>query len=94
MKITSGTVGIVLCLLSIMLLITSVLCFFCRYIVQFSVKCSDATEAEETLQAAKNALFRENDFEEDAESDKPKLLWSIFFLQEISNPSQVTKQIM
>ena len=74
------------------MLISCVLCFVCRYIVQFSVKCSDATEAEETLQAAKNALFRENDSEENAEFDKPKLLWFIFFIQEISNPSQVTRQ--
>lgn len=52
-----------------MFLISSVLCFVYRYIVQFSVKCTDATEAEETLQAAKNALFRENDSEEDTDSD-------------------------
>lgn len=68
----------------------------CRYIVQLSVKCSSATEAEETLQAAKDALFRENDSGLDTESgsDKPKLLWSIFFIQEIPNPPQVTWQLM
>lgn len=65
-----------------------------RYIVQLSVKCSDATEAEETLQTVKDSLFRENDSEIDTESDKPKLLWSVFLIQEIPNPSQVTWQLI
>ncbi|KAG0565458.1 hypothetical protein KC19_8G191800 [Ceratodon purpureus] len=62
-----------------------------KYIVQFSVKCSDATEAEETLQAAKDALFRVDDSEDDLESEKPKLLWSIFFIQDVSNPLQAIR---
>lgn len=63
-----------------------------RYIVQFSVNCSNATEAEETLQAAKNALFSEGGSEVETMPDKPKLLWSIFYVQDISHPSRVTWQ--
>lgn len=63
-----------------------------KYIVQFSVNCSNATEAEETLQAAKNALFSEGGSEVETMPDKPKLLWSIFYVQDISHPSRVTWQ--
>lgn len=61
-----------------------------RFIVQLSVKCSDVVEAEETLQAVKASLFREDESESDGELVKPKLLWSFFLVQEVSNPSQVT----
>jgi len=65
-----------------------------RYIVQLSVKCSDPIEAEETLQIVRDSLFHENDCESDTESEKPKLLWSVFLIQDIPNPSQVTWWIL
>jgi RAB protein geranylgeranyltransferase component A len=70
---------------------TSDVCPDGKFIVQLSVKCSDGTEAEETLQAVKESLFREDDSESDGELVKPKLLWSFFLVQEVSNPSQAIR---
>jgi hypothetical protein len=56
--------------------------------VQLSTVCSNSTAGDEALQAAASALFqcenRENDVTDS--NGKPKLLWSLFYVQATSHP--------
>jgi hypothetical protein len=61
---------------------------FARFVVQLSIVCSNSTAGDEALQAAASALFQCENRESDVtdSNGKPKLLWSLFYVQATSNP--------
>jgi len=58
--------------------------------VQLSIVCSNSTAGDEALQAAASALFQCGNRESDVtdSNGKPKLLWSLFYVQTTSNPRE------
>ena len=62
-----------------------------RYVIQLSTVCSDERAGEESLQAATDALFHRDGTDQDSssESNKPKLLWCAFFIQEAFKATEV-----